>query len=106
MEKKVYIYVFKSYSYDTYYMKSHTKKYLTAENFCKDKIPHEFECWDNNFKYNSFKIFETTEDGVVKRNLVFGEYEEIVPADMKEYDIAYFTDQYSPNIFDSDGNQL
>ena len=36
----------------------------------------------------------------------FGEYYEVHPEDMKEYDVAYFTDQYRPDTYDREGNLL
>ena len=105
--KTVYIYWFRSESYDDYFMKSLEKNYFSAEKFCKEKINYEYEAWDEDeFTYNTFKVFTTTEDGFVKINRSFGEYWKVVPADMKEYDVAYFTDSYCPKTYDRYGEEL
>ena len=98
----IYIYWFRSYSGDDFFMKSHEKNYLTAESFCKDKVKDEYAEWTClglNFKYNTFKIFTTDENGFVKVNRSFGEYWKIYPSDIKDYDIAYFEDEYCPKTY-------
>ena len=106
---KVYIYYFKSYSGDEFFMKSREKKYskFKAEEFCKDNIEYEYEAWgDEKFKYSDFKVFETEEDDFVKLPRSFGEWYKIVPNDMKKFDYAYFTDEYEPHTYSSDGTCL
>lgn len=105
----IYVYYFKSYSGDEYFMKSHEKKYdkSDAEEFCKDNIEYEYEAWGNSkFKYSKFEVFETLEDEFVKLPRSFGEWYKVVPNDIEEFDYAYFTDEYQPKTYSSDGRCL
>ena len=106
---KIYIYYFMSYSGDEFFMKSKEKKYnkFQEEQFCNEKIPWEYEAWGKEkFKYNKFNIYECNENSFIKINRSFGEYYKVIPNDIKEYDIAYFTDQYRPDIYDRNNEKL
>lgn len=105
----IYIYYFKSWSGDEYFMKSKTKEFnkFQAKEFCKKYIPDEYEAWrDNGFKYEDFRIFETEPKEPVKLTKAFGEYYLIIPSDIKRYNKAYFTDYYCPDIYSLDGCKL
>jgi hypothetical protein len=101
MNDIIYVYWFRSDSYDDYFMKSRTKKYSSAEEFCKDKIPHEYKAWvdeGEKFRYGLFEVRGVSKDGYMRIES-FGEYFKVVPSDMREYDIAYFTDDYRPKRY-------
>ena len=62
--EKVLIY-FTTYSVDNYYMvtsKDEVKK-MSAEEFCKEFLPEEYECWDGKFKYGRFSEWKINENG-------------------------------------------
>ena len=106
--EETYILYFKSYSQDEYFMKTKDSKCkeLTSKQFAKQYIPYEYEAWGNEkFQYDKFKVY-TVKDNKVITPRSFGEYYEVHPEDMKEYDVAYFTDQYRPDTYDREGNLL
>lgn len=105
----IYIYYFKSWSGDEYFMKSKTKEFnkFQAKEFCKKYITDEYEAWGGNgFKYEDFRVFETEPKEPVKLTKAFGEYYLIIPSDIKSYNEAYFTDYYCPDIYSLDGCKL
>ena len=101
--KMIYICKFISYSGDDFYLKTKDKDdtIKNAETFCKTYIPDEYESWEREkvkFKYHSYKIYEIKEGKTLKIPLSFGEYEIVNPDDIKEFNVAYFSDQYRPKL--------
>jgi hypothetical protein len=101
----IYVYWFRSAlraSCDDYFMKSRTKKYSSAEEFCKDKIPQEYKAWEEKgvkFRCREFKVCAASnKDRYVPIEIDLGDYWKVVPSDMREYDTAYFTDDYCPEM--------
>ena len=105
----MFIYYFVSYSGDEFFLKSQSNDYkFKPEEFCKDFIPDEYNGWDGlNFKYKKFNVYQLPENkDYVKINLMFGEHYRVFPDKLEEFDVAYFTDVYSPRIYNSDGEEL
>lgn len=99
----IYICKFRSYSGDDFYLKTKNKNdtIKDAETFCKTYIPDEYNAWEEEnvkFKYGTYKVYTIEEGETLKIPLSFGEYEIVNPNDIKEYDVAYFTDQYRPKL--------